>query len=235
MLHSPRHIRPTFDHISDIHFPTFINIFITFDNIPAPPPTINPTLNHIVRTYISHFITFSANIWSHFGFVKIPHLATLVYIFSHHDTLYYISDIASHYFTLHYITTLHHKVFHKRHHITSHWITSYHISLHYITSQLIKLQHLHDVVAQFHHCFLHAMPTTTCVGKAFKKLGRSWSTTSWRCCCPRVRIIILHYIILHHSISLNLTHPYILVHYITSHNTVSHHITSHHITFKYIT
>ena len=178
-----------------------------------------------------------------FRLCKIPHLATLVYIFSHHDTLYYISDIASHYFTLHYITTLHHKVFHhKRHHITSHWMTSYHISLHYITSQLIKLQHLHDVVAQFHHCFLHAMPTTTCVGKAFKKLGRSWSTTSWRCCCPRVRIIILHYIILHHSISLNITHPYIWVHYITFLDIRLHHITLHHntwhcndITVHYIT
>ena len=45
MTHIPRHFRPTFDHISDIQFPTFINILITFDNIPAPPLTINPTLD----------------------------------------------------------------------------------------------------------------------------------------------------------------------------------------------
>jgi hypothetical protein len=32
-------------------------------------------------------------------------------------------------------------------------------------------QHLHDVAAQFYHCFLHAMPTTTCVGMALKKPG----------------------------------------------------------------
>ena len=156
--------------------------------------------------------------------------------------IHYITFRTSHHITLHYITsqTLHHKVFHKRHHITSHWMTSYHISLHYITSQLIKLQHLNDVVAQFHHCFLHAMPTTTCVGKAFKKLGWNWSTTSWRCCCPRVRIIILHYIILHHSISLNITHPYIWVHYITFldirlHHITLHHMTSYHISSHYIT
>jgi hypothetical protein len=27
-------------------------------------------------------------------------------------------------------------------------------------------QHLHDVAAQFHHCFFHALVTTACVAKA---------------------------------------------------------------------
>ena len=30
-------------------------------------------------------------------------------------------------------------------------------------------QHLHDVAAQFHHCFLHALATTACVAKVCKK------------------------------------------------------------------
>ena len=63
MTHIPRHFRPTFDHISDIQFPTFINILKTFDNILAPPLTINPTFDNIGRTYVSHSMTFWASIW----------------------------------------------------------------------------------------------------------------------------------------------------------------------------
>ena len=57
MSHIPRHFGPTFDHISDIQFPTFINILITFDHIPAPPPTINPILNNIVSNMTIYNIT----------------------------------------------------------------------------------------------------------------------------------------------------------------------------------
>jgi hypothetical protein len=31
-------------------------------------------------------------------------------------------------------------------------------------SAYLGQQHLHDVVAQFHHCILHALPTTVLVG-----------------------------------------------------------------------
>jgi hypothetical protein len=135
MPYIPRHFRPIFDHISYIHFPTFINIFITFDNIPAPPLTINPTLNNIVRTYISHFIPFSANIWSHFGlqdttFRNITmHLFTSWYIilhFGHRITLLYITLHHKHYITKYFIRD-----------ITSHHIEWRHIIFHYITSHHI--------------------------------------------------------------------------------------------------
>ena len=106
MLHIPRHFRPTFDHISDIHFPTFINIFITFNNIPAPPPTINPILNNIVSNLTIYNITL--HITLHF---KIRHHNT-----SHH---YKLHDIEWHHSTLHHIT---------QRHITSHHRVSYHSS-----------------------------------------------------------------------------------------------------------
>ena len=66
MSHIPWHFRPTFDHIFNNQFPTFINILITFDNIPVPPLTIHPTFDNIGRNYDSHSMTFWANIWSHF-------------------------------------------------------------------------------------------------------------------------------------------------------------------------
>jgi hypothetical protein len=39
----------------------------------------------------------------------------------------------------------------------------------FVAKGYLGQQYLQDVIGQVHHCFLHALPTTVYVGKAFKK------------------------------------------------------------------
>ena len=82
MPHIPWHFWPTFDHILNIPFPTFMNILVTFNNIPAPPLTLNVTFDDIGRTFF-HIPRHFGPTFDHISDIQFPTFMNILITFGH--------------------------------------------------------------------------------------------------------------------------------------------------------